>query len=623
MDRDSSYAPSSVSDVTNDPSQASSATLQANPMKKAVKTDKAPPPLPFFSQAIICQGMVYCSGSIGMSPVTKKMVDGGVGDRTAQALNNLSAVLEEAGSSLRNVVKCNIFLNDMTNFAAMNRVYDTFFQDPKPCRTCVAVSELPMKTDVEIECIAHLRRTRGESSMDDDHAIRLSPKKKPLLGISSAGKGPEPLTSPADEQLQTELLEAATATAKSLKQAADDETRQAFEYFANCRKSGDEDAVELFFRSIPEHLNTDAEYRERYRALRSACWEWAKTSFDAVTEPPTPLYLMELAESSPVLAEYINSCTSLPQGTDWERHLDERRPEIVYSILGKALEMFVFGQELFGTKDSDREKLQDLDWEKLDEDGFQRQRIRAAEINKMLDAPTMTLPSDFNSEIQTIHHQLLTLLSPLLPHSESLFSSDDFSVPFFKILFLAAKLHLDIRRDPAVIYYFVPAPAPGSQYDYEEMQIINEDSVKTRMSDPETVDKVRTGQVNRIATVTGWPGLVAYRRIPPLGYEDDERTLHPDFQSGVTTHTLALADVVIDFFEPGSNQNTTKRRRKSQQHSSLRAELSSRANERDRKDEVHKERMRKLSAAAGAVTTAFVAALGISWATLSTRGITV
>lgn len=100
--------------------------------------------------------MVYCSGSIGVSPVTKKLVEGGVGERTAQALNNLAAVLEEANSSLRYVVKCNVFLSDMTNFAAMNRVYDTFFEDPKPCRTCVAVSELPMKTDVEIECIAHL-----------------------------------------------------------------------------------------------------------------------------------------------------------------------------------------------------------------------------------------------------------------------------------------------------------------------------------------------------------------------------------------------------------------------------------------------------------------------------------
>ncbi|KAL9022210.1 MAG: hypothetical protein Q9185_000610 [Variospora sp. 1 TL-2023] len=67
------------------PSQASSATVRGNPMRQAVRTEKAPPPLPFFEQAIICQGMVYCSGQVGLSPVTKQLVDGGVGDRTAEA----------------------------------------------------------------------------------------------------------------------------------------------------------------------------------------------------------------------------------------------------------------------------------------------------------------------------------------------------------------------------------------------------------------------------------------------------------------------------------------------------------------------------------------------------------
>ncbi|MCJ1468976.1 hypothetical protein MMC07_007607 [Pseudocyphellaria aurata] len=87
------------------------------------------------------------------------MVEGGIGDRTAQALKNLAAVLQEAGSSLRNVVKVNVYLDDMTNFAAMNKVYDTFFpQEPKPCRTCVAVKGLQLRTDVEIDCTAHLEK---------------------------------------------------------------------------------------------------------------------------------------------------------------------------------------------------------------------------------------------------------------------------------------------------------------------------------------------------------------------------------------------------------------------------------------------------------------------------------
>jgi len=73
-------------------------------------------------------------------------------NRKAQALKNLSAVLEAAGSSIDNVVKVNVFLTDMANFAAMNKVYEGVFQkEPKPCRTCVAVHQLPLGTDVEIE----------------------------------------------------------------------------------------------------------------------------------------------------------------------------------------------------------------------------------------------------------------------------------------------------------------------------------------------------------------------------------------------------------------------------------------------------------------------------------------
>ena len=74
----------------------------------------------------------------------------------AQSLANLSAVLDAAGSSIDNVVKVNIFLTDMADFAAINEVYDkVFHKEPKPCRTCVAVHQLPLGTDVEIECTAH------------------------------------------------------------------------------------------------------------------------------------------------------------------------------------------------------------------------------------------------------------------------------------------------------------------------------------------------------------------------------------------------------------------------------------------------------------------------------------
>ncbi|KAI1870367.1 uncharacterized protein JN550_005295 [Neoarthrinium moseri] len=122
-----------------------------------VYTDKAPKPLPQFSQAVKYNGMVYCSGNIGLDPATFKMVDGGIKEQTRQALRNLSAVLAEAGSSFNNVVKVNIFITTMDNFSTMNEAFDEFFtQDIKPCRTCVAVYQLPLNALVEIECTAFL-----------------------------------------------------------------------------------------------------------------------------------------------------------------------------------------------------------------------------------------------------------------------------------------------------------------------------------------------------------------------------------------------------------------------------------------------------------------------------------
>ncbi|GBF61079.1 RutC family protein [Trichophyton mentagrophytes] len=133
------------------------------PTKTAVLTSKAPAPLPVLSQAIVHNGMIYCSGSIGMDPKTNKIVSGGVAERTHQALRNLSAVLEAGGSSLKNVVKTNVFISTMDDFAEMNKVYQSYFKDePKPCRTCVAVKQLPLDTDVEIECIAFLNDVKAK-----------------------------------------------------------------------------------------------------------------------------------------------------------------------------------------------------------------------------------------------------------------------------------------------------------------------------------------------------------------------------------------------------------------------------------------------------------------------------
>ncbi|KAG4417602.1 hypothetical protein IFR04_009247 [Cadophora malorum] len=120
--------------------------------KAAIYTDKAPKPRPVYNQAIVANGLVFCSGQLPKD-LEGKIVEGTVQDRTHQCIANLCAVLEAAGSSLEKVVEVNVFLSDMADFAKMNEIYEQYWGDVKPARTCVAVRTLPDNTDVEIKCI--------------------------------------------------------------------------------------------------------------------------------------------------------------------------------------------------------------------------------------------------------------------------------------------------------------------------------------------------------------------------------------------------------------------------------------------------------------------------------------
>lgn len=95
--------------------------------KTVISTSAAPPPLPQFSQAVTYDGLVFCSGAIGIDPTTGTLVTGSVKDRGRRCLLNLRAVLEAAGSSLDNILKVNIYLTDMANFAAFNEAWDEIF----------------------------------------------------------------------------------------------------------------------------------------------------------------------------------------------------------------------------------------------------------------------------------------------------------------------------------------------------------------------------------------------------------------------------------------------------------------------------------------------------------------
>ena len=124
-------------------------------MKEKINTDNAPAAIGPYSQAVDSgTGLVFLSGQLPIDPATGAFPEGGVKEQTRQSLCNAKAILEAAGLSLSQVVKTTVFLADMGDFAAMNEVYASFFCEPFPARSAVAVKTLPKGALVEIECIA-------------------------------------------------------------------------------------------------------------------------------------------------------------------------------------------------------------------------------------------------------------------------------------------------------------------------------------------------------------------------------------------------------------------------------------------------------------------------------------
>ena len=121
---------------------------------KVISTQKAPAAIGPYSQAIQIGNLVYTSGQIPIDPTTGKFAEGGIKEQTRQSLLNVKAILEEAGLTMKNVVKTTVFIADMNDFADMNAVYAEFFAEPYPARSAVAVKTLPKGALVEIEVVA-------------------------------------------------------------------------------------------------------------------------------------------------------------------------------------------------------------------------------------------------------------------------------------------------------------------------------------------------------------------------------------------------------------------------------------------------------------------------------------
>lgn len=123
-------------------------------MKSIIKTNNAPAPIGPYNQAILTGNMLFISGQIAINPENGHLLVGDIEVETHQVMNNLKAILTEAGMNFSNVVKTSIFLSDMSHFAQVNEIYHTYFDGDYPARETVAVLGLPKSVNVEISMIA-------------------------------------------------------------------------------------------------------------------------------------------------------------------------------------------------------------------------------------------------------------------------------------------------------------------------------------------------------------------------------------------------------------------------------------------------------------------------------------
>ena len=127
-------------------------------MKKIVSTERAPVAIGPYSQAIQFSGLLFVSGQVGLDPDTGEFVEVGIEEQTEQVLQNLTAIIEESGMSLKDVLKCSCFLKNMDDFVAFNAIYDRYFGDNPPARETVEVARLPKDALVEVSTICGVAR---------------------------------------------------------------------------------------------------------------------------------------------------------------------------------------------------------------------------------------------------------------------------------------------------------------------------------------------------------------------------------------------------------------------------------------------------------------------------------
>ena len=126
--------------------------------RRAIQTDDAPAPIGPYSQAVIADGVLYCSGQVPLDPSSGELIDGGIADQARRCLESLDAVCRAAGTRLSDAARIGIYLTEMSEFPEVNEAYAAYFSEPFPVRTTVGVAALPKGAMVEMDATVPLGR---------------------------------------------------------------------------------------------------------------------------------------------------------------------------------------------------------------------------------------------------------------------------------------------------------------------------------------------------------------------------------------------------------------------------------------------------------------------------------
>lgn len=299
---------------------------------------------------------------------------------------------------------------------------------------------------------------------------------------------------------------------------------------------------------------THLDFERRYLELRLLALEWAELFFapEPVMPRMTGAEVRKFGEGNPLLVRWIDSVASA-HGLCWLDLLHEKRHLIAMGVLGKVLEDRVFKSEFFGGGEKERSLLGRIDREmerrEVDDivmknplllsDIFSRQKPRATYINSSLDEP-LDLPPFFAAEVDHLYMQLAVLLQPLLPTNENQFAGEEYYEMLDWIVAVAAKLSLDMRREPDTAYYVATTPPRQTGLDLERMSpVIFRD---------EGIEHIAASYGKFTSVISVWPSVVAYRRLTHR--EISVRTICP---------ALIFALLIKDEIHPRGTESNPER----------------------------------------------------------------